>query len=75
MMAGVELVEARDTKRPYPYAARIGHRVCMDLRTRGVLLRPLGNVVVMMPPLTTSPAEVDVLCRATRDSIRAVTGA
>jgi adenosylmethionine-8-amino-7-oxononanoate aminotransferase len=75
MMAGVELVEARDTERPYPYAARIGHRVCMDLRTRGVLLRPLGNVVVMMPPLTTSPAEVDVLCRATRDSIRAVTGA
>lgn len=75
MMVGVELVEDRATARAYPYAARMGHRVCMDLRARGLLLRPLGNVVVMMPPLTTSPAEIAWMCRETGEAIAAVTGA
>jgi adenosylmethionine-8-amino-7-oxononanoate aminotransferase len=46
----------------------------MDLRARGVILRPLGNVLVMMPPLSISDEEIDRLVDATRESIRAVCG-
>ena len=67
-MVGVELG-------PYPYEAAIGARVCLDLRARGVILRPLGNVIVMMPPLSTEDAELERLVDATRASIQAVCGA
>lgn len=66
-MIGVELG-------PYDYAQQIGARVCADLRTRGVILRPLGNVVVLMPPLSITNAEIDRLIGGLRDSIRAVCG-
>ncbi|MCX6356478.1 MAG: adenosylmethionine--8-amino-7-oxononanoate transaminase [Candidatus Aureabacteria bacterium] len=50
-MAGIELVKSKRSKAPYPYAARIGHRVCMRARRYGLMIRPLGDVLVIMPPL------------------------
>jgi len=73
LMAGIELVEDRNTRRPYPLAAKMGIRVCQFLRGRGILLRPLGNVVVLMPPLAISDGEIRFLCRQTYEAIRAVT--
>ena len=52
LMAGVELD-------PPAGSARWGRRVCAGAVRRGVLLRPLGDVVVVMPPLTTTVAEID----------------
>jgi adenosylmethionine-8-amino-7-oxononanoate aminotransferase len=66
LMIGIELG-------PYSYDAAIGARVCADMRRRGVILRPLGNVIVMMPPLSISDDEIDRLVLAARDSIVAVT--
>ena len=43
-MVGIELVE-------HPLAARMGHRVTLEARRRGAIVRPLGDVVVLMPPL------------------------
>jgi adenosylmethionine---8-amino-7-oxononanoate aminotransferase len=67
LMVGVELD-------PPPGAERWGRRVCAGAVRRGVLLRPLGDVVVVMPPLTTTIAEIDrvidVLCAAV-DDVRA----
>jgi adenosylmethionine-8-amino-7-oxononanoate aminotransferase len=51
LMAGVELVRDRSTREPFPAALRMGNRVCRRLRDKGVILRPLGDVVVIMPPL------------------------
>ena len=51
-MAGIELVEDRATRKPYPLEARVGHRVAQEARKRGLLLRPLGHVIVLMPPLS-----------------------
>ncbi len=51
-MVGIELVKDKVTKEPYPPALRIGHRVALEARRRGLLIRPLGNVVVLMPPLS-----------------------
>lgn len=73
-LAGVELVADKTKGRPYPWEARMGARVCRHLRSRGVLLRPLGNVIVLMPPLSISRDELRFLCRQTRAAIEAVTG-
>ncbi len=73
LMVGIELVLDRRTKQEYPYGQRVGHRVCMAVRRRGILLRPLGNVVVMMPPLSLTSPEAEWLGNAVRDSIQEVT--
>ena len=75
LMVGIELVRDRRTKEPYGYAERIGHRVCLALRKRGILLRPLGPVVVMMPPLSLTEAEAVRLGDAVREAIVEVTEA
>lgn len=73
LMVGIELVEDRTARRPYPVGARIGMRVIREARDHGVLLRPLGNVIVLMPPLCLSAAQLDTLCTVIRDAIVAVT--
>ncbi|HEX9103811.1 MAG TPA: aminotransferase class III-fold pyridoxal phosphate-dependent enzyme, partial [Polyangia bacterium] len=66
-MIGIELG-------PFAYEQAIGARVCADIRKRGVILRPLGNVIVLMPPLAISDGEIDRLVDATRASIVEVCG-
>jgi adenosylmethionine-8-amino-7-oxononanoate aminotransferase len=73
IMVGIELVCKRETKQPFPPEKRIGHRVIMEARKRGVIIRPLGDVIVLMPPLGISKKEIDLLCQAAYDSIRIVT--
>jgi len=73
LMVGIELVRDRRTKQGYEYAERIGHRVCLALRRRGILLRPLGPVVVMMPPLSLTEPEAVRLGDAVREAIVEVT--
>ena len=74
-MAGVELVRDRDTKARFDAADRIAHLVCSAMRRRGVILRPLGDTVVVMPPLSVSEAEIDHLTGALAECIAEVTGA
>jgi adenosylmethionine-8-amino-7-oxononanoate aminotransferase len=57
-MAAIELVEDKKTRKPYPLKARIGHRVCVIARQRGLLLRPLGNIIVLILPLSTTLKEL-----------------
>ena len=73
LMIGIELVKDRATKSEYDYAARVGHRVICEARERGVAIRPLGNVVVLMPPLAISNDELALLLDVTRASIAKVT--
>jgi adenosylmethionine-8-amino-7-oxononanoate aminotransferase len=73
LMVGIELVVDRTTKEPYPSTRRVGHRVILEARRRGVILRPLGDVVVLMPPLCVSEEEICLLVEVTADSIRAAT--
>ncbi|MBI1953574.1 MAG: adenosylmethionine--8-amino-7-oxononanoate transaminase [Candidatus Omnitrophica bacterium] len=74
LAAGIELVEDKKTKRPFPWQAQTGIRVCRYLRARGILLRPLGNVIVLMPPLSISAGELRRLCRETAAAIQNVVG-
>jgi adenosylmethionine---8-amino-7-oxononanoate aminotransferase len=70
LMAGIELVQDRMAKRPFPSALRVGARVCRLARDRGVLLRPLGEVLVVMPPLAIELSLLDQLCSVLYDCIR-----
>lgn len=57
-MAGIELVKSKRLRTPYPYASRVGHRVCMRARGHGLIIRPLGDVIVIMPPLSIREREL-----------------
>jgi len=52
---------------------RVGQTVALEARRRGVILRPLGNVVVLMPPLSISRAQLKLLLDVTYESIAAAT--
>ncbi len=73
MMIGIELVKDRTTKEPYPMDEKRGIRVGLKAREKGVLIRPLGNTVVLMPPLSITSAEITKLCRVVRECIKKVT--
>jgi adenosylmethionine-8-amino-7-oxononanoate aminotransferase len=73
IMAGIELVVDKDTKEPFPPADKIGHRVITEARKHGLIIRPLGNVIVLMPPLSITTSELDRICEITFQSIQAVT--
>jgi adenosylmethionine-8-amino-7-oxononanoate aminotransferase len=68
-IAGIELVADRPTRRRYPTAIRMGAKVAAATRPRGAIIRPLGDVVVIFPPLCITVQQLDTLMRAVRDSI------
>ena len=65
-MVGIELVEQ-------PLPVRIGHRVTLEARRRGAIVRPLGDVVVLMPPLSISAGDLRRLVEITAEAIDAAT--
>ena len=73
-IVGIELVRDKKQRTPYPSNARVGHHVILEARQRGVILRPLGDVIVIMPPLSITKKQLSELLEATYESIRAVTG-
>jgi adenosylmethionine-8-amino-7-oxononanoate aminotransferase len=73
IMVGIELVSDKSTKEPFPLKNRTGHKVILEARRRGVIIRPLSDVIVLMPPLNISAEELDNLCEITYESIKVVT--
>ncbi|MCY3647430.1 MAG: adenosylmethionine--8-amino-7-oxononanoate transaminase [Chloroflexi bacterium] len=64
LMTGIELVADRDTREPLPSDREAGWRVCLAARDRGVFIRPLGDVIVLMPPLSIEEDELAQICEA-----------
>lgn len=73
-MVGIELVKSSKTKRPYKPGEKIGQKVIREARKRGVIIRPLGDVIVLMPPLAIDKQTLEGLIDVTFESIKAVTG-
>ncbi|HOX57005.1 MAG TPA: aminotransferase class III-fold pyridoxal phosphate-dependent enzyme [Candidatus Paceibacterota bacterium] len=57
LIVGIELVRDWRTREPFDLRDRAGIRVCEAMARHGVLSRPIGNVIVLMPPYCTTPAE------------------
>jgi adenosylmethionine-8-amino-7-oxononanoate aminotransferase len=72
LIAGIELVRDWRTRAPFDLRERAGIRVCEAMARRGVLTRPIGNVIVLMPPYCTTPVQAQKMIRAVFDSIREV---
>ncbi len=72
-MVGIELVKDRQTKKPYPLTARMGHHVTLAARAQGLLIRPIGNVLVLMPPLSMSIPEMTKMLAIVKAAIHMVT--
>jgi adenosylmethionine-8-amino-7-oxononanoate aminotransferase len=66
-MCGIELAD-------YPASARMGHRVTLEARRRGAVVRPLGDVVILMPPLAISEEDLERLVAIVEQSIVAACG-
>ena len=74
LIAGIELVKNKKTKEPYQLEQRVGHKVCTEARKYGLIIRPLGNVIVIMPPLSIITAEIKKMTGIIYRCIKSATG-
>jgi adenosylmethionine-8-amino-7-oxononanoate aminotransferase len=72
MIGAVELLRDIATKEPFPLTDKMGMRVCAELRQRGVLTRPIGNTIVLMPPYCISAEQLGRVLSVLAESIRRV---
>ncbi len=72
-MVGIELVQDKMTRQNYAPELRIGHKVILEARKNSVLIRPLGDIIILMPALTTTDEELSDLLDVVYESIRTVT--
>jgi len=72
LVAGVELVKDWRTREPFALRARAGLRVCAAMARRGVLTRPVGNVIVLMPPYCTTAKQLKKMVAALAEGVREV---
>jgi adenosylmethionine-8-amino-7-oxononanoate aminotransferase len=75
LMAGIEIVADRVSKERFPPDRRIGQRVARKAREKGIIIRPLGDVIVLMPPLSSTEAEIEGLVGAAGWSISGILSA
>ncbi len=69
LMVGIELVQDKNTREAFPLARRTGHKVILAARRLGAILRPLGDTIVLMPPLSISLEELEDLTQITYEAI------
>ncbi|MFI5330323.1 MAG: adenosylmethionine--8-amino-7-oxononanoate transaminase [Desulfobaccales bacterium] len=69
LMVGIELVQDRESREPFPVNQRVGHRVILAARKLGAILRPLGDVIVLLPPLSITLEELETLAQITFEAI------
>jgi adenosylmethionine-8-amino-7-oxononanoate aminotransferase len=69
LVVGIELVKNWHTREPFPLQERVGVRVCEAMAKRGVLTRPIGNVIVIMPPYCTTSSQLKKMISALGESI------
>ena len=72
LVAGVELVKNWRTRTPFALRERAGIRVCEAMARRGVLTRPVGNVIVLMPPYCTTPPQLQRMVSALSEAVKMI---
>ena len=69
LMCGVEFVKSKNPIKSFDDHIRVGRKIALKARDYGVILRNLGDIVVLMPPLSSSSDEIELLCRSLSNSI------
>ncbi|MCE5287171.1 MAG: adenosylmethionine--8-amino-7-oxononanoate transaminase [Pelosinus sp.] len=73
LIIGIELIETQEKKVPYPWKAAMGAKVCLYARKYGLIIRPVGDVLVFMPPLASTVQEIQTMLQIIKRSIKEVT--
>src|SRR3979490_885007 len=73
MIVAIQLVRDKAGREPYPWQERRGLRVYRHALERGLLLRPIGNVIYFMPPYVISPDEIELMVTVAREGIELAT--
>ncbi|MEW6662226.1 MAG: adenosylmethionine--8-amino-7-oxononanoate transaminase [Bacillota bacterium] len=73
LMVGIELVRNKETKEAYPWEENIGHQVILAARKHGLIIRPLGPVIVLMPILSMTESQLLEIVDITYKAIKMVT--
>jgi len=71
-MVGIELVADQKTRQPFDSRRRVGAEICQRLRRHGVILRPLGDVIVIMPPLAMGEEDLGKIVSAIAREVGAI---
>lgn len=74
LIAGIELVRDWRTREPWPREKQVGIQVCKEMAKLGVLTRPIGNVIALMPPYCCTKAQVYKMTSALAKSVKTVLG-
>jgi adenosylmethionine-8-amino-7-oxononanoate aminotransferase len=69
LMVGIEVMKDPKTSAAYSSRSLTGARIARAARNRGVAIRPLGDVIVLMPPLSITADELDLLLVTTREAL------
>ena len=73
LIAGIELAEDKSTKKPYTWDLGMGAEVCMKAREHGLFIRPVGDVIIFMPPLCSTVEQIEAMLDILQQSIAEVT--
>jgi adenosylmethionine-8-amino-7-oxononanoate aminotransferase len=73
LMVGIELVKDKSTKEPYTTGENVGHKVILEARKHGLIIRPLGNVIILMPIPAMSEEEISQVVAITYKAIKNIT--
>ncbi|PIC67194.1 adenosylmethionine--8-amino-7-oxononanoate transaminase [Sporosarcina sp. P21c] len=73
LMCGIEIVKDKRTKESFPVERRVAYRATLKMRELGLLTRPLGDVIVLMPPLATSHEQLAEMVNLMKSGILAAT--
>jgi len=72
LIAAIELVQNKETKEAFPWDERVGIQVCNEAGKYGLFIRPLGHIIVIMPPLAIEEKELERMLEIIYNSIQAV---
>jgi adenosylmethionine-8-amino-7-oxononanoate aminotransferase len=73
MITAIEMVRDRNSRESYPWQERRGMSVYRHALSRGVLLRPIGNVIYFMPPYIIEPEHIDLMMQVAREGLELAT--
>lgn len=73
MIGAIELVKNKETKEPYTFSERMGHRVYLEALKLGAILRPIGNVIYFIPPYVITNEQIDALTQIAYEAIKIAT--
>ena len=72
LVAGIELFKDWRTRTPFDLSQRAGLKVCEEMASRGILTRPIGSILVLMPPYCTTPSQLRQMVTVMGEAIQKV---